>query len=108
MIGETVTILRPGSSTRDSHGNDVPGPDVETPVDHCAVWPTGTSEQIQGQDQVQDHVQVLFPYGTSVLATDRLLVRGDVYQVVGRPPSWKSPFTATTAGVEVQAERVTG
>ncbi|HEY9524047.1 MAG TPA: hypothetical protein VIR33_12470 [Thermopolyspora sp.] len=108
MIGEVVTILRPGTPTRDSHGNDVPGPDIEIDVDHCAVWQTGTSEQVQDQDQVQNSIQVFFPFGTSILATDRLRVRSEVFQVVGRPPSWSSPFTGTRAGVEVQAERVTG
>lgn len=108
MIGETVVLLRPTSSTRDSHGNDVPGSDDEIPIEHCAVWPTGSTEQVQGQDQVEDRLTVMFPYGTTVLATDRARVRGAVYQVVGRPPSWSSPFTGTRVGVEVQMERITG
>jgi hypothetical protein len=108
VTGETVTILRPGSSTRDPHGNDVPGADVETDVEHCAVWPTGSDEQVQGQDQVTDRMSVLFPYGTTVYATDRLWIRGLVYQVAGVSQSWSSPFTGTRAGVEVQADRVTG
>lgn len=114
MIGETVTILRPGSSTRDSHGNDVPGADVETDVEHCAVWPTGSAgqglgrEQVQGRDQVEDRMSVLFPFGTEVRATDRLRIRGLLYQVTGVAQSWSSPFTSTRAGVELQADRVTG
>lgn len=108
MIGETVTILRPGTSTRDAHGNDAPGPDTEIDVEHCAVWPTGSDEKIQGQDQVSEQFSVWLPYGTSVLVTDRLRIRGEVYHAVGRASSWGSPFTATRAGVEIKVERVTG
>lgn len=108
MIGETVTILRAGTSTRDAHGNDVPGTDTEIDVDRCAVWPTGSDEQTQGQDQVGDRLTVMFPYGTTVLATDRVRARGETYQVVGRASSWSSPFTTTRVGVEVRLERITG
>ncbi len=108
MIGETVTILRPGTPTRDAHGNDVPGADTEIPVEHCAVWPTGSTEKIQGHDQVSEQFTVWLPYGTAVLATDRVRVRGEIYQVTGRASSWSSPFTATRAGVEIRVERVTG
>lgn len=108
MIGETVTILRPGAPTRDVHGNDAPGADTEIDVEHCAVWPTGSDEKIQAQDQVGERWTVWFPFGTSVLATDRVRIRGEVYQVSGRASSWSSPFTNTRAGVEIRLERVTG
>ncbi|MEO3856233.1 hypothetical protein [Acrocarpospora sp. B8E8] len=108
MIGETIVILRPGTPTRDSHGNDVPGADTEIDVDHVAVWPTGSTEEIQGQDQTSDSLSALLPYGTDVRFTDRARVRGFIYRVTGVPSSWSSPFTSTRAGVEIRLERVTG
>lgn len=108
MIGETVIILRPGTPTRDSHGNDVDGPDVETPVDGCVVWPTGSTEKIQGQDQTSDQLSASLPYGTDVRFTDRMVVRGFTYRVTGLPNSWASPFTGHRAGIEVRLERITG
>lgn len=107
MIGETVTIVRRTQSGRDSHGNPV-WESVEIPVERCAVWPTGSTEEIQGQDQTSERVTVMFPYGTDVRSTDQGQVRGQVYDVTGLPSSWSSPFTTTRAGVEVRLERVRG
>lgn len=107
MIGETVTILRRTASGRDSHGNTT-WTTVEIPIEGCAVWPTGSTEQTQGQDQTSERLTVWFPYGTDVRSTDQMRVRGLVYEVTGLPSSWSSPFTATRAGVEVRVERVRG
>ena len=105
--GETVTRLRRTQTGRDGHGNPVWSV-TETPLSGCAVWPTGSTEQIQGQDQTSERMTVLAPYETEVLATDQMRVRGFVYEVVGLPSSWRSPLTATRAGVEVRLERVRG
>lgn len=107
MIGETVTLLRRTQSGRDAHGNPV-WATSEISVDRCAVWPTGSTEETQGQDQTSERLTVMFPYGTEVLSTDQARVRGQVYDVVGLPSSWSSPFTTTRAGVEVRLERVRG
>jgi hypothetical protein len=107
VIGETVTLVRRVETGRDSHGNTI-WADSEIPVDGCAVWPTGSTERIQGQDQTSTRVTVMFPYGTTVLHTDKAKVRGLLYEVTGLPSSWSSPFTTTRAGVEVQMTHVTG
>ena len=107
MIGETVTIQRRTASGRDAHGNTT-WTTAEIPVDECAVWPTGSTEQVQGQDQTSERLTVWFPYGTDVRSTDQMQVRGLAYTVEGLPSSWASPFTATRAGVEVRLERVRG
>lgn len=46
------------------------------------------------------------PPGVDVLPTDRLEVRGDVYEVVGEVGEWRSPFTGWEPGVEVALRRV--
>lgn len=107
MIGETVALLHRATSTRDAHGNQV-WTYAEVDVPGCAVWPTGSDEQIQGQDQTSERLSVMLPFGTRVVATDRARVRGLLYEVTGIPSQWSSPFTGTRAGVEVRLTRVTG
>lgn len=107
MIGETVTIKRRTASGRDTHGNTT-WTTSEIPIEGCAVWPTGSTEQTQGQDQTSERLTVWFPYGTDVQSTDQVQVRGLAYEVEGLASSWASPFTATKAGVEVRLERVRG
>lgn len=105
--GDTVVLLRRTQTGRDGHGNAVWSVS-ETPVAGCAVWPTGSTEQIQGQDQTNDRLTVLAPYGTLILPTDQVKVYGLVYEVVGLPSAWRSPLTGTRAGVEVRLERLRG
>lgn len=107
MRGETVTFLRRTESGRDAHGNPT-WTWGETVVPGCVVWPTGSTEQVQGQDQTSERLTVLAPYGTDVTAYERAEVRGLVYEVQGVPSQWASPFTPTKAGVEVRLERVRG
>ncbi len=107
MRGETVTLLHRTSSGRDSHGNQT-YTWAETDIPGCVVWPTGSTEHVQGQDQTSERLTVLFPYGTDVPATARARVRGLLYEVDGIPSAWASPCTPAKAGVEVRLVRVTG
>jgi hypothetical protein len=111
--GETVTILRPGPSTEDTYGNDVPGPPTEIPVTGCAVAPrdgTGSAanELTDARDTVITGLTLYAPYGTDIRATDRVRVGSDVYEVEGLPGSFRSPFTGSTGPVVVALELVTG
>lgn len=106
--GETVTVLRPGPSTQDPYGNDVPGDDVSTDYAGCAVWPRVSSEDVQARDQVIDGLYVLFPTGAVVLPTDRVRARGQEYLVDGEPGTYRSPLTGTKLGPQVSLTRITG
>lgn len=106
--GETATVLRPGPTTQDPYGNDVPGEDTETTYQGCAVWPRVSSEDVQARDQVIDGLYVLFPAGADVQATDRIRVRGEVYLVDGEPGLYRSPMTGTTVGPQVSLTRIIG
>ena len=106
--GETVVIIRSGPPTQDDYGNDVPGALVETAVAGCAVWPRTTSEDVQARQQVLEGVSIVLPFGTDVLPTDRVRVRGVLYDVDGDPGEWQSALTGTKAGVQVDLTRVTG
>lgn len=46
------------------------------------------------------------PSGADVLPTDRVEVRGQVYEVEGEVGVWRSPFTGWEPGVEVALKRV--
>jgi hypothetical protein len=108
--GETVTVVRPGSTT-DRYGN--PTADwtaaTSTEVDGAAVAPRLQPEQTdEGRQAAVDALTAYLPPGTDVVHTDRVVVRGLTYEVDGRPAVWTSPFTATTRGIEVPLRRVAG
>ena len=46
------------------------------------------------------------PPGVDVLPTDRMEVRGEVYEVEGEVGEWRSPLTGWEPGVEVALRRV--
>ncbi|GGK61238.1 hypothetical protein Sme01_02880 [Sphaerisporangium melleum] len=106
--GETITVLNPGAPTRDSAGNYLPGADIETPIEGCAIWPTGSTEDTDTQDQTAERLSVLIPPGTPVSSISRVRVWGYVYNVTGAPMPWRSPLTGTSAGIELHLERVSG
>ena len=105
--GETVTLVSAAVTGTDEYGNDVRSP-TSTDLDNCPVWPTTSSEQVEGRDTVTTGLTVVLPVGTPVAATDRLLVRGAEYEVHGAPERFQSPFTGFTPGLVVNLRRVTG
>lgn len=107
MRGEVVTVLRRTAGPRDSHGNKT-WSWAETGIPGCVVWPTGSTEKIQGQDQTSEQLTVLFPPDTNLTAYERAKVRNLVYEINGIPSVWNSPFTPTRAGVEARLTRITG
>ncbi|MET9150075.1 hypothetical protein ABZX82_02150 [Streptomyces griseoflavus] len=110
--GDAVTIVRPGPSTQDEYGNDKPGPPVEIPVPGCAIAPRGgagaSTELTDARDTVITGLILYAPYGTEIRATDRVRVGGELYEVVGLPGSFRSPFTGSAGPVVAALELVTG
>lgn len=107
--GETVTIVRPGPPTQDAYGNDVPGPPTEIEVAGAAVAPRTSSEDLNARDQVIVGLTVYLPPGTIVQPTDRMRVRGELYEVEGEPGTYlRSPFTGLAGPVEVASTKVSG
>jgi hypothetical protein len=107
--GETVTFYTRRKTGLDGKGNDVLG-EVPTDVDGCVVWPTGSTELVQGQDQVTAGLTVLVPPSApiKVTAISKATVRGDDYEVTGTPDDWRSPFTRRRPGLQVRLTRITG
>ncbi|MFF3928280.1 hypothetical protein [Streptomyces hirsutus] len=112
-FGKDVVIVRPGPPTEDVYGNDVPGPPVEIPVRGCAVTPrdgsgVGGNENTDARDTVITGLILYAPYGTDIRPTDRVRVDGQLYEVIGQPGSFRSPFTGSTGPVAAALELVTG
>lgn len=111
--GEAVTVIR-ATLTDDGYGNPVwDWPNAtRTPHDGCAVAQGakgGATEDLTGdRNVVISDLIVFMPSVADVVATDRLEVRGRVYEVVGEPFDWVNPFTGTAFGVVVYCNRVEG
>jgi len=111
MIGETVTRIRAGASTGvDRYDTPIPGVDVVTVLDGAAFDPGGSREPLEvGRTQTVTNPKVYFYMNTpDVVSTDRLRVRGLVYQVKGRPAVWSSPFPSAVGGLVVELELAEG
>lgn len=102
-FGETVTVTR---QSVNAYGDHTDG--ATHTISGCAVWPTATTETIQGQDVVVYGLTVLMPPGSDVLATDTVTVRSTVYRVTGQPNLYQSPLTGTTSGIEVVLQAAAG
>lgn len=105
--GETAVILR-APLVDASYGNETRDWDSATRTDSPG-WgfaPRGGDERSEPDMPVV--IAGLTGYGppdAEVLPTDRLEVRGDVYEVVGEVGVWRSPFTGWEPGVEVALRR---
>lgn len=111
--GETVAVLRAGL-VDDGYGNPVPDwtSPTSTPYEGCAVAQgakgTGTEDATGDRNVVVSDLVVFMPSGADVRATDRLEIRARVYEVVGEPFDWRSPFTGTAFGAAVYCNRLEG
>lgn len=100
--GDTETITRIRPAEKDGFGDPVPGSGGELDLTGCLFAPGPSAEMLNGANQVDVDGTVYTPPGADVLATDRLRIRGDEYEVVGRPRNWGK------AGVEIVVKLVTG
>ncbi|MFI7608787.1 hypothetical protein ACIBTV_27255 [Micromonospora sp. NPDC049366] len=96
----TIAVIRPPA--KDGFGDPLPGTDVETIVPGCLFAPGPSAENLVAAMQVDSDATVYAPPGTDVLPTDRIRVRGGVYEVAGKPQDWGR------AGVVILLRQVTG
>jgi hypothetical protein len=107
LFGEPVTVLDRAVTGEDGDGNDV-FTDTPTFLAGCVFNPGTSLEAVQGQDVLTVKPTVYLPAGSVLKPTDRLIVRGDTYEVDGKANAWVSPFTGWSPGVEVHLKLVTG
>lgn len=113
---ETVQVLRRPVLAFPTMG-DTSETMTSVPVSGCLIYPNTVTETVSrkagtetivGQDTVVSGLTCLMPFGTDVLPTDRVQVRGVIYDVNGQPSTWKSPSTGHRSVVEVQLKTATG
>lgn len=105
--GETVEVLTAGTTTDPYSGE--PSADWENPtertVDLVGVADGGTAEPLQdARNELNADYDLFFPADDPIARTDRVRVRGDVCEVVGKPFAWRSPFTGWAPGLVVHVK----
>lgn len=109
--GEDVTILSAPLVT-DEYGTASAERDwasAQSTVVRAVIAARSSSEvDNPGRTAVIVGLSVYLPAGTVLTSADRLLVRGETYEVEGEPFEWRSPWSAAPAGVEAALRRVSG
>lgn len=93
-------MIRPPG--RDRFGDRLPGAATETDLPGCLFAPGPSREVGFAANTVDTDGTIYAPPGSDVRETDQIRVRGEVYNVVGKPQVWG------TSGVVVALRRVTG
>jgi hypothetical protein len=119
-FGETVTLRRrvlaveDGEVVRDGYGV-AQYTDQLIEVRGCAVAPAGSMGQAfsfeavgQRFSQVSTRYVVEFPPGVEADADDKVIWRGDEYEIEGEPGYSRSPFSGRPGPVETYIKRTTG
>jgi hypothetical protein len=106
--GETVTRQR-GVEVTDPYSGEATEIDWSNPdeleITGCAVADGGSLEPVQdARNEVDSDFDVLAPYGSDVLAGDRLVIRALVCEVQGRPFDWLHPMTGWKPGTVIKAK----
>jgi hypothetical protein len=110
-MSETLIIERPGETTRDSTGTQVPGPPAHITVQGCGIYsPYGvvvgsSSETHDASDTVVTRRVFGAPLLTDVRHGDRIRRGAEVWEVVGELMEFR---LTSLARVEVAVKRVTG
>lgn len=108
--GEDVGILSPGTTTDPYSGEPTDDWSTTTEVtERAAVEPRPSTEPVQdARNAVTSGFTLYLPADSTVTARKKVGVRGKVYDVLGEPALWRSPFTGWEPGVVVQVGRVEG
>lgn len=108
--GETITVLRP-STTTDRYGNTVADWDTatRTDVELCALAPRTSPEDLSnGRQGVIIGMTLYAPADADLRPSDRVLARGETFEVDGHPETWRNPYTGVDFGIEAALRRVEG
>lgn len=88
--GEDIVIVRP--APLDKFGDPIPDTeDTETASSGWLVAPGSSSELHDGQNSVDSDVDLyrMGAFDEDIVPTDRVRVRGKLYEVVGEPAVWR-------------------
>jgi hypothetical protein len=107
-MSETITVTSLGTLTGgfDEGGYPLAGNDVTVDLIIAAFAPRGSDESVAGAGQTVITGGTIYGLpGTVLLSTDRLTIRGEVWQVEGESGVWASPYSSETMGVEIAVKR---
>lgn len=109
-FGERVVRIRRTRVGTDPRYNEPVWEDVETPIPGAGVAPGPTEEPlvVDGQPATADAALYFFESSPDIVRTDRVRVRGKVYNVIGDPAEWVNAFTGWRAGLAVYLKRGEG
>lgn len=110
-FGETVEVVTAGTAADPYSGDTVADWAAATSVavDGVGVEPRPGGEPTQdARNAVTSGFTLYLPADTAVASSDRVVVRGETFGVLGEPALWRNPFTGWAPGVVVQCERMEG
>jgi hypothetical protein len=107
VIGETVTRVRPTGT--DAYGDPIAGAPAEVAIDGCALAPRSSADLTNGGRQgVVAGLTLYAPSDADIEATDRIVARGQTWEIDGEIGDWRNPYTNEQPGLEVALRRVEG
>jgi hypothetical protein len=106
MWGEQAKRVRRTQTGQDSAGRPVYTWDYALLPYGCAVDPGGSVEPAEvGRTQVVTTPKAYFTQFVDLAADDRLVVRGQTWEVVGDPQLWSHPWGGKAGGMVVDLRR---
>lgn len=107
-FGEAVTVESRVAGPPDRYSNPTYTWVART-VEGCGFDPGNSTETVLPYRVDTDTRPTLYaPPGTAVAPTDRIVVRGEQFQVDGEVAVWVSPFTGWSPGVVIKLKRAEG
>lgn len=106
--GEIVSVLPYVEGARDSHGKPIPGWGDPIPYEGCAVAPAWAGPYEERRDMIVGDFSVFGPPEMVVGSKDRVICRGETWDVVENAALWHNPFTGDNPGIQFTIKRVEG
>lgn len=81
---------------------------VRAPIDRVSVAPRFSDDGSSRWTATIVGITIYCPPGIELLDTDKLEVRGVIYEIEGDAAAWVNPYTQTEVGVQAALRRVDG
>jgi hypothetical protein len=105
--GQPVILVHRKITGTDEFGNDVYTATQQI-INGCAVSPGNSTESFQGTEAIISDIVVHVPPSTEIeLPLDQVIIGSEVYNVIGIPKQWSSPFTGTPSMTEINCKLIT-
>lgn len=110
--GETITRLR-AAAILDPYSGEATDLVWTSPsslaIKGVAIAPGPTSESAEAdRSRLEVRLTLYLPYGADVKPLDRVIVRGETYEVEGGRTDWRNPYSGSEPGSVVEVKRDAG